>query len=646
MSRRMSFLFLGALLVVFMVTAVGFGQEGVSQERVQYETPAAFLEATGQTLGSFQESPQLSVRVAAQEIDSLEDRLPVEPAVLQPLEAIGNYGGTYRRAWRGPSDHWGIRQELREQWVYIDPSGEVRPNVPKSYEIINDGRTFVFHMREGMRWSDGEPVTAHDSIFWWDMKLDEDMYHVHRQEFIIDGNKPEVELIDDYTWSITFSSPHPTFLEATAMEGRADFLAPKHFLAPFYPKYTPMEEVQAKVEEHGYADWTSLLNDMYQIPQTTHLRPVIWAWYPVNHPSSDAYTFERNPYYWKVDSEGNQLPYIDRYVNENVSDPELMIMKIMAGDISLQARHLGIADFPVLMENAERGNYSVLPMTPVTMGSDMALHFNLNHKDPVKRELFSNPRFKQALSVAIDREEINELLFLGLGLGQQAVFAQSGFFWTEEWSQHYAQYDPTLAEQILDEIGLERGSDGLRRYPDGRPLEIYAETSDGNDAESLELIAAYWGDLGIRLHINTPERSLFYERVQGSADYDMATWSWGFARPDIRETMPITWQHAPLWQRWLETSGTEGEEPPAEVQRMYDVLADARSRFSVEERREVLEELIQFHMDNIYVIGVVGEAPGIMVATNRLGNVEPLMRDRIYNESRLMFVPALLYFRQ
>ena len=130
MSRRMSFLFLGALLVVFMVTAVGFGQEGVSQERVQYETPAAFLEATGQTLSSFQESPQLSVRVAAQEIDSLEDRLPVEPAVLQPLEAIGNYGGTYRRAWRGPSDHWGIRQELREQWVYIDPSGEVRPNVP------------------------------------------------------------------------------------------------------------------------------------------------------------------------------------------------------------------------------------------------------------------------------------------------------------------------------------------------------------------------------------------------------------------------------------------------------------------------------------------------------------------------------------
>ncbi len=641
----MNCVWLLCLILVLSLAGGAGAQENVSFERIQFKTAAEFAAETGQEIASYQEAPQLADLVASGALPPLGERLPVEPAVMRPLDEVGAYGGTFRRAWRGPGDHWGIRQELREQWVYVDINGEIQPNVPKDFEITNDGKTFVFYMREGMRWSDGEPVTAHDSIFWWDMKLDEEMYHVHRQEFIVDGNKPVVELIDDYTWSITFSSPHPTFLEAVAMEGRADFLAPKHYLAQFYPKYTPMEEVQQRVEEAGYTDWTRLLNDRYQIPQTTHERPVIWAWYPINNPASEAYTFERNPYYWKVDSAGNQLPYINRYVNENVSDPELMLMKMLAGDITLQARHVGLADYPVLMQNAERGNYSVITMTPDATGANFALHFNLNHKDPVKRELFQNPRFKQAVSVAIDREEINELLFLGLGTPQQAVFSQSGFFWDEDWANHYAQYDPNLANEILDEIGLPMGADGIRQLPDGRPLEIYVEDSDGGNVDGLQLIASYWGDVGVRLHINTPERSLYYERVQGSGDFDLAVWSWGFSRPDIRETMPVVWHHAPFWQRWFETDGVEGEEPPAEVQHIHSLLRQARSSFTIQERREIFEEVIQFHKDNMYVIGVVGELPGLMVASNNLGNVLPLTRDRIYNESRAMYVPALLFFR-
>jgi len=621
------------LLAVVLVCLMAFGANSlvkaswpISEEKTQYDTVVMYEKAKGVTISEYNESPSLAAMVAEGVLPPVTERLPAEPAVVQPTDEIGKYGGTFMRPWVGPADHWGVRHLVREKFVYADDFGVIQPNVPKAIEVLDDGATYVFHMREGMRWSDGHPVTAEDVAFWFeDVKFHKELYYPFRDDMLIDGQPPEIEIIDNYTIKISYPRTHGTFLEIVEMDGRTDLLAPKHYLMQFHADYASEEELQKIMDEEGFDTWVSLFDAKYNWSDRNPERPLIYAWIPVNEPSEQHYILERNPYYWKVDPEGNQLPYIDRIVNEYVTDKELYTMKGLSGELTLHGRDTLVEDYTLFMENRERGDYQVA--FPRNTSGGAAIHLNHTHRDPIKRELFNNKTFRQALSLAIDREEINELVYQGLGVPRQASIVRASPYYNIEWEQAYAEYDPERANQMLDEIGLERGSDGIRRMPDGQPLNLYIEVADGMYLTDIELVTAYWKDIGIALHINTPERSLFQQRTQAN-NFDIAVWhvelpirsdlQYRMWAPSVLGREGFNWASA--YNTWYATGGESGEEPPAELKRLNTLAELIKDTINVDDRFEIMNEVIDYHKENIHVIGLVGELGKPIIISNKLGN--------------------------
>lgn len=621
MQRR----YLVGLLVLCMALVTGsFASAQDWDPPLEWATPAEYAAETGRAVPSYKEAPELAALVEAGQLDPVSQRLPVEPAVVEPVEEIGKYGGTLRRAWLGPSDRWNVRHFIGEPFITTTVNGLPIPNVPKAIEVLDNNRVFVFYLREGMRWSDGHPVTSEDAEFWWSIKTDPRLYHPHSEWMLQNGEPGKFEIIDEYTFKISFPEPHTGFLLGAATDGRARMLAPKHYLKQFHADYVDPEELDRLVKEGGYDSWRSLFDDKYQFPERNPERPTITAWYPVTNPTDLQFILVRNPYYWKVDTAGNQLPYIDRLIFEHVQDTTMIELRAVTGQIDFQSRHLG--DVSVLLENEESGDYRVI-LYPGATGSTCGLHFNQNHKDPVKRALLTDVRFRRALSVAINREEINEVLYYGLQTPRQASFASSSPFYDEEWSTAYIEYNPDLANQLLDEMGLVWGNDGFRRNPDGSRVAVFAEDADGNHVNELEMIASYWAAVGVQLHINTPERSLFEERTT-AGEFDIAVWNWDRAvRPDIQPRWWLAsadsggYHWGPLWNRWYFTNGERGEEPPEEIKRLEEILRLIKTAEDFEVVKELMREVTQFHKEQLFTIGTVGEGPSWFVVKNNLRNV-------------------------
>lgn len=626
MNNLRKYRLLAVLVAILCVMAAHFVYAKELEVAVQYSTIAEYEQQTGKSVGSLSEAPELAEWVTRGELPPLEDRLPKEPAVLVPTESIGKYGGTLRRTRSGPRDHWDIRKFLGERFLVMTPEGDIIPNVAKDYEVLEGGRKFVFYMREGMKWSDGHPVTADDAVFWWEFKGDPRLYFPHRQEFIMDGKMADIEKIDEYTFSITFPRPSGTFLLTLATEGRGRLLAPKHYLKQFHMDYAEPEELKQMMREAGYEDnWAGFFDSKYQEPDKNPERPVITAWRPINGPSDAIYMFERNPYYWKVDPEGNQLPYIDRIAHEMIADPEMRIMRAVTGNVDFFSA--GISDIAVLMENAESGGYRVLTLPRADTGAEPVIAINQNHRDPVIRKVFEDVRFRRALSLAIDRDEINEILHFGLGIPRQASFTSDSPFYSEEWATAYAEFDPDRANKLLDEAGLDWGADGYRKYPDGRQLAVTVEISDGTYVAEMELIGLHWNRIGVKLNINTPERTLFSERTFAN-EFDMVTWHMdGGDRPDLwfrwwavaTEGRGYHW--GPMWNRWYESGGEAGEEPPVEIKRLNEILQERASVTDLDELKALMAEVTAFHTEKLFMIGTVGEFPVPLVVNNRLRNV-------------------------
>lgn len=657
--RRTLFLALSMFTVGSLLYAGGAAEEPEAEpeaeiaevvfmdEGIQWATVSDFEADTGRTISQFNEAPGLAEMVDAGELPPVDERLPDEPAVMRAPEEIGQYGGTFRRAWTGPGDHWGLRHHLRESPVYMDLDGIPQPNLFKDVEVEGDGDAFVFHMREGLRWSDGELMTSADAAFWWELKLDETLYHPHRDEYLVGGEKPEITVIDEYTWRIDFPGSNPLFLDAVGLEGRADFVAPKHYLDQFHPNYVSEAELERTLEERGYDDWQSLMDAEYQIV-TNPDRPYQFAFRPVTDPSDTEYRWERNPYYWKVDEEGNQLPYVDYFVAEYVTESELILSLALGGEIS-QSRHLSIEDWALLMEGQPRGNYTLYPRTNPDAGG-IPIGFNMTHQDPKMREVFQEADFRKAMSHAIDREEINEINFFGLATPRQFAWTEHSPFYDEEWEQAYVEYDPDYANELLDGLGLEWGDDGYRTWHDGSRLRFELQDQDAEFIDTMELIEGYWADVGVDIDIDTPERSLATERKQaGDIDarrhFGDRVWN-----PHLR---PVHWAPNPRdaganvwgieWNRYLATDGREGEEPPEDVARLSELIRAARGTVDADERAEYMAEVAEWHKENVPYIGVVGGMPTIQVVQNDLRNAHVHPRDHLYVDASVaeVFLPVI-----
>ena len=591
--------------------------------------------------GLYSEAPTLTDMVEAGDLPAVEERLPENPLILPVVEEIGQYGGTLRRAFLGPADDNNYVRVVYDALVRFSSDGsEVIPHIASGWESNEDFSVWTVNLRPGTKWSDGEPFTADDILFWYnDILLNEDLtpsVPVWMQN--ADDSVAQVEKQDDFTVQWTYNEPNTAFLLELANKDGADHsignlaFAPAHYMEQFHPSYADEAELEAAISEAGFETWVELFaNKVFAVYNPE--RPTTAAWVPDNSSVSDeVFTLKRNPYYIGVDPAGNQLPYIDEVRFTFFADQEALNLAAIAGEFDFQARHIGMANYPVFIENQEAGGYRVITW-PTFGGSDAVIMFNQTYENnPAIGELMRIKDFRIALSHAIDREEIKELAFLGLGEARQGVPAPNHPYYPgDEWAFKYTEYDPDLANELLDAIGLtELDADGFRLLPNGEPLdiEIGVVPQFTNWVDVGQLVVERWADVGIKAHVEVRERALHFQ-MRPANELMVEIWNEdttgfpfsGQPKMDPRSDPALTF--APQVRTWYLTGGEEGVEPAPEIAQVVDIIDEAK--ISGRERQiELAQELFRIWADNAWEVGTVGLTPmiqGVVVVNQNLRNV-------------------------
>lgn len=588
------------------------------------------------------QAPALQALVDAGELPALEERLPQNPYVMEVVESIGQYGGTWRRAILGGGDQHNILRSIgyhnlvrwNRDWTAVEPL------VAESFEISEDARTFTFKLREGHKWSDGTPFTADDVMFWYeDVLLNPALTPAIDPLWTAGGEVMTIERIDDHTVAFHFATPYATFIDRIADGfGAPPTIYPRHYLEQFHIEYNP-DGIDALIAATpGASDWVSLFNAKMAPTwtvgywQNTEL-PTLHPWrLSAPYSGTSRVVAERNPYYFGVDAEGNQLPYIDTITWDQVEDTEVLLLRALNGEIDFQERHLGDPNnLAVLSANMERGNYRLFEIS-ASGANQPTLYLNLTHTDPAKRGIFQDRDFRVALSHAIDREEIIDLVYLSQGVAAQVAPREGSIFYNERLATQYTEFDPDQANALLDEAGYaERNGEGWRLGPDGNPIEFVIMVSAGDGrVETAELVSEYWRDVGINVQFRQVDRSFMTTSLIGN-DYDAYVWDspggLSDAITDPRGYFPFNKTVifiAPLWAEWYMNPET-GEEPPAEVVAQMELYRTIDTLPDPDDRIARMSEVLEASADIFYSIGI-RQGPGTfgVAKTNMRNILDPL----------------------
>ena len=580
------------------------------------------------------EAPLLAPLVAAGKLPPEAERLPKEPRVMTIDETtqrtVGKRGGAIRTLMAEQGDLRLMTVYGYARLVAFNSSLEIQPDILLSYE--NDkNRVFTLHLRPGHKWSDGTPFTAEDFRYQWeDVLTDKDMDRGGLDSALLAaGEGPKFEVIDPLTVRYTWSTPNPLFLPALAGARPLDIYSASAYLKQFHAKYADPEKLAAEVAAEKVKNWQAL-----QIRKGRSYRfenpdlPTLQPWTNRTAPPSNRFIFERNPYYHRVDQNGVQLPYVDQVIL-NIAESSIIPAKTGSGESDLQERYLSFADYTFLKEGEKRNNYTVRLWT-VGRGSAVALFPNLNTTDAGWRALFRDVRFRRALSLGIDRTQINQVLFAGLAKeGASTVLPGSPLF-RDELGSAYAEYDPEKANALLDEIGLKRGPNGVRLMPDGRPLDLIVESTgeSSTEADVLELVTGNWADLGIKMFTRTSQRDIFRSRVAAGQTL-MSVWAGvdngapteDFSPQEFVPSDPYQLQW-PMWGTYVSTQGKAGEkiDDPAAL-RLKELYQNWLASEDSETRRKIWNEILDIHADQVFSIGMVTATLVPVVVSNKLMNV-------------------------
>lgn len=581
---------------------------------------------------AYKEAPSLAEKAKSGELPPLEKRLPEAPVVLTPVDRPGKYGGVWRRAYTGLSDLVGTRRIVYDPLVRWSTDYQIVPNLAQKWEVSEDGRSFVFHLVKGVRWSDGAPFTADDILFYFeDILQDKELTHSIPQWLAPGGVPPKVSKVDDFTVKFEFAEPYSLFLERLACpDGMALVTKPKHFLKKFHKKYADPKELEALMKAKHAATWAKLFQDESDLRHglfTDKDMPSICAWITKVPAPAKRFVMERNPYYWKVDTEGNQLPYIDSIVHDLQAESQTILLKAIAGEIDMEARHLGGMQASVLLlANAAEGKFKLIPKIS-TASVGLLLAPNLNHKDPVMNKILSNPKFRIALSHVVNRQEINKIVYRGKGVPRQAAPLKESHFYSPSYEKAYIEHDPSKAGALLDEIGLKLGPGGKRLRPDGQPLKLTLDVVVAIQSwvDQAEIVASHLKSLGIDTEVKSETRELFLQRTQ-SASHDIALWTGDGGIEcllDPRWYFPYSTEslNAPLYGQWFQSGGKKGEEPPPELKEVMDTYNQILRAVSPDKRRELFAKIIAANEKNLWVIGLVHDPPDYYVVAKNMFNV-------------------------
>ena len=487
----------------------------------------AVLAGSAAAAAPYVETPALADRVARGELPAVGQRLPARPSVVALAGdglAPGRHGGELRLL-------MGRAKDVRLMVVYgyarlvgYDRAYRLVPDILEDVEV-DEGRIFTLRLRPGHRWSDGHPFTAEDFRYYWeDIATHESLAPFGPpRAYLVEGEPPRFEVLDAHTVRYTWTRPNPFFLPALAGARPEPLYAPAHYLRAFHARYADETTLNRLAREEGKRNWAPVHTNRFRPYKNTNPElPSLQPWVNTTAPPSQRFVSVRNPYFHRVDTNGRQLPYIDRVI-VNIADGKLVPAKTGAGESDLQARHLTFNDYTFLKQGEAR-NAKRVRLWETTRGAHVALYPNLNVEDAGWRALLRDVRFRRALSLAIDRHEINQVIYFGLATeGNDTVHAK-GPLYEEDYRTRWARFDLDAANALLDEMGLvERDDAGMRRMPDGRPLEIIVETA-GEDTEQtdvLELIGWTWKEVGIKLFSKPLQREVFRNRIVSRADRDL-----------------------------------------------------------------------------------------------------------------------------
>ncbi len=580
------------------------------------------------------EVPGLAAQVASGELPALAQRLPASPAIANfddPELRAGEYGGELRLLMAKAKDIRMMMVYGYARLVSYDQKFSLQPDILERIEV-DDNRVFTMHLRRGHRWSDGHPFTSEAfRYFWEDVANNPDLSpHGPPRVLIVDDEAPRVEFPDTFTVRYSWTKPNPYFLPALAGARPLFIYRAGHYLQQFHARYADPAKLQQLVTEAGIRDWIGLhLRRDHQYKFDNPDLPTLQPWVNTTPPPSERFIFERNPYYHRVDSQGRQLPYIDRVVVNIVSN-SLVPAKTGAGDSDLQARYLRLDNYTFLKAGEQRNDYSVR-LWQKAIGAQIALFPNLNSSDHVWRKLVRDVRFRRALSLAVHRHEVNQVVYFGMATESNNTVLSSGPLYKPEYQKRWAGFDLEHANQLLDDIGLtKRDNRGVRLRPDGEPLEVIIHSAGESTEETdvLELIHDSWLKAGIKMYTRPSQREVFRNRVF-SGEAMMSVWSGlsnGVPTADMSpEELAPTAQDQLQWPQWgqyYQTGGDAGEAPdmPSAI-RLAELNVLWRSATSVHEREEIWHEMLAIHADQVLTVGVVCGVYQPVVVSNQLQNV-------------------------
>jgi len=592
------------------------------------------------------ESPLLAELVKEGDLPPVAERVGEEPLVLKAVEGIGRYGGTWRMVMSANATPWLLWPPMYLGYpalVRFSPQGyPLVGHLASSWEVSADSREFTFHLRRGIKWSDGEPFTADDILYWWEAEcLDPEISSQPPDLMIVRGEVGSIKKLGPYTLKFSFPSPNGMFLLRLATSRGIWSMPnrPAHYLRPYHPRLGDPALIEAAVKARNMNNARQLYTSLVDVmnPECPRLWPWVCRTYRVGPP----YTFVRNPYYFAVDTEGNQLPYIDRILVESRS-PDLSQISLANGEVTMQAS----ADntlYTLLMSQRERYGYDVYHWYPGDRSS-CVISPNLNRRidedDPSsawKHKLLNDRRFRRALSYAINREAIIKAQFNGIGEPAQVAPGPASPFYEPSLYRSCVEYNPALANRLLDEAGLtQRDREGFRTFPDGSRMTFYLSYAADSPGAN-QFVVDDWARVGVRVILRYRAWGLFYNE-KAALKHDFATWSGcGEYMPilDPRHFIPYSSESlfAIGYARWVSQGGYYGSEratqgkgfiPVPEESPLYEALGYYDAVFQTADPREQIEQfrkVLKIAADNTWTINIATPEPILIVVKRGMRNV-------------------------
>lgn len=622
------------LAVTMLLSTLAGCSNGTAPEENQSSEPTKSIPTVVEVKSK--QAPELQKLVDEGKLPPLEDRLPVSDDIfIEKADEIGVYGGTWDLPWRGIDDKWIPGGIAAEGLFHFSSDGKtIYPNVAKDYKVNEDSTVYTIYLREGIKWSDGVPMTSKDITFYYNEMLVKQTFGKSLYQCYYSINpetgektKAEVVAIDDYTVEVRFKDSAPMFLKSMIVDNRW-FFCPSHYYEKILPDIIGMEAAEKIAKEKGFSDIKGLGKWYGYYYWVWEDRPTLRPWVAASDPNGEFFEMKRNPYYWKTDTEGNQLPYIDEIKFKRVADVSQYVIEAIAGNVDMT--NFSMNDYTMLKENENKGDYN-LKLYQGTMWSGTTLQLNQAVKDDKLREVFSDIRFREALSIAVDRRYISEIVTSGIAEPIQNAPPVGFPGYDEEWSKKWTEYDPERANGLLDEMDMKLGSGGFRTLKDGSEFTLTIETDDSTKpgAKFLELLTKYLEEVGIRTDVKVMDLSLLNEKKYGN-DMMATAGAWGDSRMRsldilLRPDALVPVRPIMLWSSafgdYVSSGGEKGVKPEGDIAKIVEIWDKVKSCKTEDEARKYADQILEIHKKNNYMIGYTSQTPEVFLAKNNVRNL-------------------------